>query len=217
MKKRAVIFDMDGVLIDSEPVYLGMFRQFIEENGGTVKEETLKAIAGASGRQTWVYMAQMWKEEIDSEELHREFRRQYPDFQIDYKGTLYPEIEDLLKYLKDKGMRIALASSASDRAIGRMLNETGFAPYFDCLISGDMFQESKPNPEIYLHTMSCLDLKPEDCVVMEDSTYGIQAAKAAGLEVVAVVDHRFGFDQSLADHFVERTADMMELFENLFC
>lgn len=215
MSKKAVIFDMDGVLIDSEPVYLEIFRKFITENGGNADEEILRAIAGASSRQTWVYMAQMWKETIDPEELHREFRRQYPQFQIPYREVVYPGVGNLLAWLKKKGVRLALASSSSDRAIGRMLEETGFASYFDCIVSGDMFKESKPNPEIYLYTLSRLGLAAEECVVMEDSTYGIQAAKAAGLPVAAVRDHRFSYDQSGADWFVEQTADLMELFEKL--
>ena len=215
MSKKAVIFDMDGVLIDSEPVYLEMFRRFIMENGGNAEEETLRAIAGASARQTWVYMAQMWKEIIDPEELHREFRRQYPRFRVPYGEVVYPGVDSLLYWLKRKGVRLALASSSSDRAIRQMLEETGFEAYFDCIVSGDMFKESKPNPEIYLYTLSRLGLSAEECVVMEDSTYGIQAAKAAGLKVVAVKDHRFSYDQTSADCFVEKTADMKEIFENL--
>ena len=215
MNKKAVIFDMDGVLIDSEPVYLEMFRRFIAENGGNAEEGTLRAIAGASARQTWVYMAQMWKEEIDPEELQREFRRQYPQFRVPYAEVVYPGVDSLLSWLKDKGVRMALASSSSDRAIRQMLEETGFETYFDCIVSGDMFQESKPNPEIYLYTLSRLELTAEECVVMEDSTYGIQAAKAAGLKVVAVKDHRFSYDQSSADCFVEKTANLREIFETL--
>ena len=82
-------------------------------------------------------------------------------------------------------------------------------------MSGKQFRESKPDPEIYLYTLSRLGLPKEDCLVVEDSVYGIQAAKAAGLKVVAVRDQRFSFDQSAADRLIDRVADLKEIFEEL--
>ena len=74
-----------------------------------------------------------------------------------------------------------------------------------------MFRESKPNPQIYQYTLSKLGLPAADCLAVEDSTYGIQAAKAAGLQVAAVKDDRFSFDPSQADWFLSKTADLKEL------
>lgn len=215
MRKKAVIFDMDGVLIDSEPVYIEKFRSFLEENHCTVDERILCAVAGASSKQTWEYMAQMWYEKIDAEELHQLFRRRHPDFQIPYKEVIYPGIQELLRWLKDKKFILALASSSSENAIKRMMEETGLKGYFSCVVSGNMFRESKPNPDIYLHTLSMLGLPAEDCIAVEDSTYGIQAAKAAGLQVAAVKDVRFSYDQSRADWRVDHTKDLRELLERI--
>ncbi|MDO4345065.1 MAG: HAD family phosphatase [Eubacteriales bacterium] len=215
MNKKAVIFDMDGVLIDSEPVYLQIFKQFLEENGCRVREDIMRAIAGASAKQTWAYMAQMWKEPIEPEELHREFRRQYAAFQIPYREVMFDGVKELLKLLKDSGVVIALASSSSERAIKRMLSETGTEPYFSVVVSGELFKESKPNPEIYLYTLAQLKLPAADCLVVEDSTYGIQAAKAAGITVAAVKDDRFSYDQSGADYIIERTADLAQVLDIL--
>lgn len=211
MNKKAVIFDMDGVLIDSEPCYLEMFREFLVKNHMTPDEEILKAIAGASSPQTWTYMAQMWGSPITPEELHREFRRQYPTFSVPYGTVLFPKIRELLQTLHQHGLNLSIASSSSRKAIDRMLQETELTPYFTHIVSGEMFHESKPNPEIYLHTLSLIGFLPEECIVVEDSTYGIQAAKAASLEVVARKDTRFSFDQSQADYFIEQTADLASL------
>lgn len=215
MSKKAVIFDMDGVLIDSEPVYLDMFRKFLRENGCEPMEETLNLIAGASGKQTWEYMVRMWKEEIEPEKLHKIFRHQYPDFQVPYGKVVFPEVEELLCYLKGRGVTLALASSSSEKQIGQMMEETGFRDYFSCLVSGADLRESKPNPEIYYLTLERLGISEDDCLVVEDSEYGIEAAKAAGITVVAVKDHRFGYDQRKADYFIDRTIELKELFEQL--
>ena len=75
MGKKAVIFDMDGVLIDSEPVYIEMFRTFLLEHDCRINEALLMTLAGASARETWRIMAELWYEKIDPEELHRQFRR----------------------------------------------------------------------------------------------------------------------------------------------
>ena len=206
---------MDGVLVDTEPIYLKMFRKFLKENNCTVDEKLLKAIAGASSKQTWKYMADMWLEEIEPDKLHKLFRMEYPDFQISYREVLYPRVEELLQYLREKGILIALASSSSDRAIRRMLRETGLEIYFSCFVSGEMFRESKPNPEIYLCVLEKLGMSAKECLAVEDSTYGIQAAKAAGIEVVAVEDNRFSYNQSNADWIVKKTFDLKKIFESV--
>ena len=215
MGKKAVIFDMDGVLIDSEPVYIEMFRTFLLEHDCRINEALLMTLAGASARETWRIMAELWYEKIDPEELHRQFRREYPDFQIDYRAVMYPGVLELLRWLKERGVIMAVASSSSEPSIRRMFEETGFGPYFSFLVSGKQFRESKSDPEIYLYTLSRLGLPKEDCLVVEDSVYGIQAAKAAGLKVVAVRDQRFSFDQSAADRLIDRVADLKEIFEEL--
>lgn len=213
---KAVIFDMDGVLIDSEPVYLAHLRHFLEENHGKIDEELLYAMAGASSKKTWGLMAQMWREEIAPEAVQALYRAAYPDFQAPYREVLFPGVRELLAWLKEEQIRLAIASSSSERSIRRMLKETGLETYFSCLVSGEMFKESKPDPEIYLYTLSKLGLKAEDCIVVEDSTYGICAAKAAGLKVVARKDRRFPFDQSGADYLVEQTSQLKEVLTGVW-
>lgn len=213
METKTIIFDMDGVLVDSEPVYLQAFQAFLEENGCAVNPEILKAVAGASVKDTWTYMSWMWKEPITPDELHKEFRRQHPDFQIPYKEVMFEGLEKLLYTLRERGMTIALASSSPEKSIKRMLAETGLEGYFSVIVSGEMFKESKPNPEIYLYTLSRIGASPKDCIVVEDSTYGIQAAKAAGIPVIAIRDRRFSYDQSSADFLIDSTVDLIEILD----
>lgn len=211
MKKKAVIFDMDGVLIDSEPVYLQLFRDLLEENGCEIDEEKLRVLAGASGTKLWGTVAQMWKEDISPDEMRRIYKARFADFRFPYKDAACLGVRALLEWLKSEGYVLALASSSGTEAIQEMLDALGLHGYFSHIISGKMFRESKPNPEIYQYTLSELGLPAEDCMAVEDSTYGIQAAKAAGLQVAAVKDNRFSFDQSQADWLLGKTADLKDL------
>lgn len=215
MKKKAVIFDMDGVLVDSEPEYLGVFRRFLEANHCEVNEEVLQKIAGANSRQTWEIAAQLWYQEEKPEVVRKLFYEFEPDFVVPYGKVVFPGVEKVLGFLKEKGIDLALASSSSEESIRRMLEETGFAPYFSCVVSGKQFAESKPNPEIYLYALSQLGVTAQEALAVEDSTYGIQAAKNAGLEVAAIKDTRFGYEQSQADYLVEQPADLRKLFETI--
>lgn len=215
MKKKAIIFDMDGVLIDSEPIYLQLFRNLLEENHGTVDEEKLRALAGASGEKMWRVVAQMWKEEVGPEEMRDIYKKRYADYSFPYEKAAYPGIRELLGRLKEMGFTLALASSSSEQAIRGALDVMQIGGYFSCIVSGKMFRESKPNPEIYLYTLQKLGLPAEECIAVEDSTYGIQAAKAAGLQVAAVKDTRFSFDQSQADWLLEKTTDLQDLIIKL--
>ncbi len=215
MKKKAVIFDMDGVLVDSELVYLQMFRTFLEENECEIDEKLLYRLAGASSQRTWEIVARMWKEEITPQEMRRLYKKDHPSYEIPYKELLYSGVKDLLLWLKQEGVVAAIASSSSEESIQKMLKETRLSCFFDYYVSGKWFKNSKPDPEIYLYTLNKLGLPAEDCIVVEDSTYGIQAAKAAGLTVAAVRDTKFGLDQSMADYLIDQTCDLKGLLEHM--
>lgn len=214
-QKKAIIFDMDGVLVDSEPIYQRMFRQFLEENNCIIREDVFCKIAGASSSGTWEIMAQLWYEPIDGKKLHAEFRRQYPDFKIPYQEALFPGIKELLQWLTGNNYKLALASSSSEKNIDRMLEETGLKSYFSVVVSGNMFRESKPNPEIYEYTWSLLGFAKDECLVVEDSEYGILAGRAAGLEVVAIKDRRFGYDQSSSNYMIDQTYNLKEFLKKM--
>ena len=85
--------------------------------------------------------------------------------------------------------------------------------FVDVIVSGEMFQESKPNPEIYNYTLSKLNLKPEECIAIEDSTYGIQAAKGAGITTFAKRDDRFHFEQDMADVVIDDLLQIIRFFK----
>lgn len=94
-----------------------------------------------------------------------------------------------------------------------VLEECKIKNYFSILVSGEMFVETKPNPEIYNYTVNSMNLDKDELLVIEDSNYGIEAAKAAGLKVAALIDSTFGFDIELADYKIESLKDVIKIIE----
>lgn len=208
---NAVIFDMDGVLIDSELAYLKFDLDFARTKNPNVKLEDLFGMVGSSREDAWKCMEQAVANGQTWQELRDEFRSQYDVFsQMDYRAIFRPEIPGILKELKSMGLHLALASSTQMDIIQRVIRENEIKDYFEVVVSGSQFKRSKPDPEIYQYTAAQLHLQPATCLAVEDSTFGVTAASRAGMKIAALKDPRFHFDQSLADfrmdHLTEVTA-----------
>ena len=212
---QAVVFDMDGVLIDSEQYYQDMLMKYFRAMKVDLPPQRLNLLVGANGKMN------LWPKILEGIELpYDEFMiglREYRHAQgiADYRPLLFPGVEDTLKTLKASGKKLALASSSSFASIEKMLSDTGLYAYFELVTSGGMFKESKPNPEIYLFTAEKLKLDPHQCVVVEDSPYGIQAGVSAGMTVIARQDERFPMDQSRAHYFVKQLTEVPAIVAQL--
>ncbi|MBE5973508.1 MAG: HAD family phosphatase [Paenibacillaceae bacterium] len=207
---KAVIFDMDGVIIDSEGVYLEYQLEFAKKKNPDVKLEDLYPMVGATKQECWEVVERVVSNGQTWEELRKEFRQRDIYSEIDYRSIYRLEVTDTLKQLKEAGFRLALASSTHLELVERVLKENGIRDYFEAVVSGEQFKKSKPDPEIYLYTAGQLKLKPEECLAVEDSTIGITAAHRAGLKIAAVIDTRYGFDQSLADYKLNQVKEVLE-------
>ncbi len=207
---KAVIFDMDGVIIDSEGVYLEYQLEFAKKKNPDVKLEDLYPMVGATKQECWEVVERVVSNGQTWEELRKEFRQRDIYGEIDYRSIYRLEVTDTLKQLKEAGFRLALASSTHLELVERVLKENGIRDYFEAVVSGEQFKKSKPDPEIYLYTAGQLKLKPEECLAVEDSTIGITAAHRAGLKIAAVIDTRYGFDQSLADYKLNQVKEVLE-------
>lgn len=207
---KAVIFDMDGVIIDSEWVYLQYQLEFAKKKNPNVELSDLYPMVGATKKDCWEVLRKAISNGQTWEELRTEFRQRDIYSEIDYRSIYRPEVTDVLKQLKEEGYHLALASSTHLELVERVLNINGIRSYFEAVVSGEQFKKSKPDPEIYLYTASQLKLDPKECLAVEDSTIGITAAHRAGLKIAAVIDTRFGFDQSLADYRLNRVKDVLE-------
>ncbi len=207
---RAVIFDMDGVLIDSEIVYLRHQKKKLEKTYPWIQESDLYPLVGMDNNEDKFFMADLLGKDVNDPAFLQELKELFSGVEVSYPEIMRPAVPSLLKTLKEKGFMIALASSSHLKNIKEVIASCDIEKYFDCIVSGEQFLHSKPDPEIYFHVMNQLKVQPEECLIIEDSTYGVTAAHRAGACVIALKDDRFNFDQSLAEHHIDSLEGVLE-------
>ncbi len=209
-----VLFDKDGVIVDSEPAYMKRNKAFLKHMGYDVSDEDLKIFAGSNRRRDEKIYKEWFGEDLDVDAFMAEKWRYFNECQrVDFSKLKMPHLDETLHSLKDNGHRMSIVSSSSRSAIETLVDLYDIRDYFDYLISGDDFKEAKPNPEVYLFAMSKYKDINEKIYAVEDSTLGIQAAKNAGVITIAKKDERFNYDQSQADYFIDDLLEILDIVE----
>jgi len=182
---QTVIFDMDGVIVDTEPVHRFAYFQHFSELNIEVSEELFTSFTGNSTRNVFQRVNSIFNLNADVEELILRKRTIFNDA-FDHKEDLelLEGVEKLIKNLHENGVELILASSASKVTIDRVFRRFGLHPYFSNIVSGEDFPKSKPHPAIFEFAASLSKAPKENCIVIEDSTNGVLAAKAAGIYCV---------------------------------
>lgn len=214
----AVIFDMDGVIVDTEKFYLDTLARLFEAEGIEVPFEDLCVTVGASYKdfkRNLVRWFELGGEHLAEEEALARYNVWEERNQPDFAALLNHGVVETIAELKRRSVRVALASSSPMSNILLVLEACGLSDAFELVTSGEQFHESKPNPEIYLHTLENLGLPAGDCCCVEDSVPGITAGKAAGLTVFAKREDRFGFTQEAADRIIDAIPDLLEAASEL--
>jgi HAD superfamily hydrolase (TIGR01509 family) len=189
MKQRApysaVIFDMDGVLVDTEPMHLRALNQVLAESGCALSEEENQQLLGTSFKATWDFVIKRFGLDAEPER----YAPAYDEAVVNIlRQPLTPAVGsmNLLGQLRARNMPMALASSAKRRWIEATLDSLGMKDFFPITVSGEDVTESKPAPDIFLLAARRLGVPAQTCLVIEDSPNGITAGRSAGMDVIAV-------------------------------
>ena len=184
----AVIFDMDGVIFDSERVYRQCWFELAEKYGLADIGTPYNASIGTTYARTREIMLAAYGADFPYDAYAKEAMSVYHEKYDGGRLPLKAGVRELLRYLKSANRKIALASSTERRIVEKQLAWAGLLTYFDSLVCGDMVKRSKPAPDIFLKACEMLDAEPARAYAIEDSYNGIRAAAAGGLRPIMVPD-----------------------------
>jgi HAD superfamily hydrolase (TIGR01509 family) len=209
----AVIFDLDGVLADSEPWWNQIDAKLLAEHGVTYHGEYHEKVLGVSYRIAVEFYKNAFHISASVDELIRRRGEIATDFFAN-RIDLFPSTETTLEELRRLKVPLAVATSSVSESARPFLRRTGIEAFFEVIITGDEVQRGKPHPDIYLHTADKLGFLPSACLVIEDSLSGVAAARAASMRVAAVPDTRFVDPreyQNKADHVLGSLSEIPAL------
>lgn len=180
LMKNTVIFDMDGVIVDTEPLHKKAYYQHFKELDIDVDAELFSRFTGKSTRNVYQIIKEIFGINTDVEDLIQRKRTIfYGLFDSDPALKLLDGVEVLIKNLYSANFQLILASSAAKSTIHRVFKRFNLFPFFSHLVSGEDFPESKPNPAIFIEAQRLSGNEKSNCIIIEDSTNGIRAANAA--------------------------------------
>ncbi|MCQ2482072.1 MAG: HAD family phosphatase [Clostridia bacterium] len=211
---KAVFFDMDGVLLDSEPVHDMMLDRILSNLGADAEPGIRQKFIGASSEDLWLSMKNTFNLSMSIPELldlHWETMiKMIPECNV----TESRGLTELLKYLKGNGISVAIVSSSRRDFIEFVIDYLDIRKYLDYVVDGFQVQHGKPAPDIYLLAAKLGGFSNNECVVIEDSTNGVGAGKAAEMTVIGYDNPTsLGQDVGKADYIVKSMNQIIEIFE----
>lgn len=185
---KAVVFDMDGVLFDTERLCQDSWIEAAEKRGLPGMEEIFPRCIGLNSNGTRQIVLEAYGEDFGYEDFRAEASALFWQY-IETNGLpVMPGAEPLLRWLKNNGWILGLASSTKRSSVLNHLEQAGFSDYFSVIVTGDMVEYSKPKPDIYLLACRELGVRPREAYAIEDSPNGIRSAHAAGMRPLMVPD-----------------------------
>jgi HAD superfamily hydrolase (TIGR01509 family) len=200
---KALVFDMDGVIIDSEPMHTEISVEVLKELGGTPSPSELFEFVGVRNEEMWAILKQRHNLKESVEEilkLHENHKRKRFS-----EEPLKPieGIPQLIQEAKNKDLKLALATSSPKFLAELVLKRLDLYSFFDIIVAASDISQGKPHPEIYFKAARKLGVEPEECIAIEDSYYGMMSAKNAGMKCIVYDNPNAGnYDKSQADYVV---------------
>lgn len=187
MNVRGAIFDQDGLLFDTEAIFQASWIAAGREFGVEVPAAYTHAVCGL-GRGRLPEMVRRYMPSLDPETYIVRALAIASERQLSAVPAFKPGVPEILAFFRERGVKMAVASSSTREVVGHNLGSSGIRPYFDAVVTGEDVTNGKPAPDIFLRAAERLGLPPSDCAVFEDALTGIRAAHAAGCRPVMIPD-----------------------------
>ncbi|MGT2753633.1 HAD family hydrolase [Streptococcus ovis] len=210
MRYKAIIFDMDGVLFETEEFYYHRRATFLTSKGISIRHIDPAFFVGGRASQIWPEILGSDIDQWNVPALEKEYEDYKTKHGAPYGELVFPDAKVVLSVLKEKGLRLALASNTDRGEVERALQEAGIYEFFDAIFSATECHACKPDPEVYEKAWAYLGQSKEETLVVEDSEKGIAAGVAAGLTVWAIRDTKWQVNQSQADKLIEGLSDLLK-------
>ena len=197
MGKKAVIFDMDGVIFDTEKVYLDIWTEVFEKYGYKMTKELYVTVMGTGRKNVIKTFLENFGDDLPIEKMYEEKDNQL-FYRIENQGIPLKEgVKELFSMLKEKDYKIALATSAKKERVEKQIKDKWLKESFDARVCGDDVEQGQPSPDIFLKAAKEIDVEPENCFVVEDSPAGIKAALSGGMKGIHVEDLKVADEEIL--------------------
>lgn len=210
MDYKSIIFDMDGVLFETEDYYYQRRSAFLKSKGISLEHLNPLIFVGARSSQIWSLILgdDIGKWDIPKLEAdYADFKSLHP---TPYGDCVFEEAKEVIPFLKEAGFSLAVASNTDLDEVKRALTESGLLSYFDRVFSATDCEACKPHPAVYEKACQALGNLKSETLVIEDSQLGIAAGVAAGLTVWAIEDKKWGVDQSQASQRIKNVGELRE-------
>ncbi len=213
-QKEAVIFDMDGSLVDSMWVWKDIDIEYLGRFGLDIPDDLQQEIEGMSFTETARYFRDRFGLDRSVEQIRADWNEMAWD-KYRSRVMLKPGAREFLDYCRSQEIKLGIATSNSREIVDMVMEARGVADYFSCITTACEAKKGKPAPDVYLLTAQQLSVDPKNCLVFEDIVFGIQAGKAAGMEVCAVDDAYSAYQEaekrSLADYYIKDFREIQEI------
>ena len=197
---KAVIFDMDGVIIDSEPMHIDVVIRILKDHGADVSRDAIARYIGISNSAMWAELADEYRIDKPVRELNGIQHSMNIRMLDERDDVMVPGVPELLRSIKKNNLKTAIASSSAPDYIAAVIRKFNIGHYFDAVVSGEEVARGKPEPDIFLRAARLLGVPAGECVVIEDSDHGIEAAVRAGMKVIGFRNPNSGKQKLVQAH-----------------